>query len=124
MSDIFDIKRSGQDSEPVNPVAASATLGGTRAQTVQRLQVGLVGLATMVLLVGLASIINDRASESEAARVPEASATMAPSAIESPKSDPLVDAGVVPDLPLVESGETPDTQGPVLPEQGKNVVPD
>jgi len=63
-----------------------------RAQAVHRLQVGLLGLAMMLLLVGLVSIIMERARMAEstmpAAGVPSASA--------SPKSDPLADIGVVP----------------------------
>ncbi|MDE2595873.1 MAG: hypothetical protein KGL44_03235 [Sphingomonadales bacterium] len=60
-----------------------------RAQAVQRLQVGLAGLAVMLLLVGLASIINDQLRRSEAA---PAAASSAPAA----KSDPMVDIGVMP----------------------------
>jgi type II secretory pathway pseudopilin PulG len=65
---------------------------------VQRLQVGVFGLAAMVLLVGLANIIKTNADQTEAQVVPQA----APAAIATDKqeaSDPLADAGVVPDLP-------------------------
>lgn len=48
----------------------------------------------MVLVVGLANIINDRARQSEAAAKPAASAAPSPSATDS--SDPLADVGVVP----------------------------
>ncbi len=114
---IFDLKRSGDRPEPEVAVVA-APLAGTRPQAMRRLQVGLVGLATMILLVGLASVINERASESEAARVPEATATIVPKDTPVPSTDPLADAGVVPDLPVAEAEEAPDTPGPVLPEQG------
>lgn len=65
-----------------------------RAQAVQRLQTGLFGIAAVLLVVGLANIINDRARMAEdAARLPSAQA----SASSSPaSSDPLVDLGVVP----------------------------
>lgn len=62
-----------------------------RAQAVHRLQVGLLGLAAMLLLVGLASIIMERARMAEAA-MPPAGAQASP----SPKSDPLADIGVIP----------------------------
>lgn len=64
-----------------------------RAQAVNRLQVGLFGLAAMLLLVGLANIIMERARMMEAA----SPATQGlPGATASPKSDPLADIGVIP----------------------------
>lgn len=65
-----------------------------RAQAVQRLQTGLFGLAAVLLVVGLANIINDRARlNEEAGKTPAAAA----SASASPgSSDPLADIGVVP----------------------------
>ncbi len=63
-----------------------------RSQTVQRLQAGLFGLATMLLLVGLANIIMDRAKLAE----PSAVQTSAPETSASGASDPLADIGVVP----------------------------
>lgn len=77
----------------------SAPLMGTRAQTIQRLQVGLFGVFAMVLLVGLANIIMDNAQQNQATVVPEAASTMGAEPIAAPASDPLADAGVVPDLP-------------------------
>jgi hypothetical protein len=64
-----------------------------RAQAVQRLQAGLFGLAAIVLVVGLANIINDRARLSDAGR---SAATKAAVSGEEVKSDPLADIGVVP----------------------------
>ena len=64
-----------------------------RALAVQRLQAGLFGLAAIVLVVGLANIINDRARLSDAGRT---SGTAAAVAGEEVKSDPLADIGVVP----------------------------
>lgn len=65
-----------------------------RAQAVQRLQSGLFGIAAIILVVGLASIINDRARLAEGGGRPQS----APSASNSAKSDsdPLAEAGVVP----------------------------
>lgn len=65
-----------------------------RAQAVQRLQAGLFGIAAIVLVVGLANIINDRARQSEAASKSVASAAPSPAA--NANSDPLADIGVVP----------------------------
>lgn len=65
-----------------------------RGQAVQRLQVGLFGLAAMLLLIGLANIIMDRAREADAQEV---AVEAVPSVEESkPASDPLADIGVVP----------------------------
>jgi len=76
-----------------------------RDHMVQRLQVGIAGLASMVLLVALASIIMQRAKETEANTVPEAAATVA--AEDDRRSrDPLADAGVVPDIPQSEGADT------------------
>ena len=81
------------DSVPHGAVSPRAL----RAQAVHRLQVGLFGLAGMLLLVSLANVIMDRA------QVGDASAGVGPdvaaSASASPASDPLVDMGVVPELP-------------------------
>ena len=64
-----------------------------RAQAVQRLQSGLFGIAAIVLVVGLANIINDRARQADASVRPR---TAASSANNSANSDPLADIGVVP----------------------------
>jgi hypothetical protein len=91
-------------------------LAGTRSQSVQRLQIGLVGLASMVLLVGLASIILRNAQENQARVVPEAAATVAADKAKGALGrDPLADAGVVPDLPdeaPAETGNAGDRQQP------------
>ena len=63
-----------------------------RAQAVHRLQIGFFGLAAMLLLVGLANIIMDRAKLADAEAVPQ----VAESAGVHNPSDPLADIGVVP----------------------------
>ncbi|MFM6931633.1 MAG: hypothetical protein ACKOUT_05250 [Novosphingobium sp.] len=71
-----------------------------RAQAVHRLQIGVFGLAAMLLLVGLANIIMDRARQAEAgvsggvAKVEEA-----PKA----NTDPLADIGAVPSPETTQS---------------------
>ncbi|MBW8785894.1 MAG: hypothetical protein JF593_14890 [Novosphingobium sp.] len=64
-----------------------------RAQAVHRLQIGMFGLAAMLLIVGLANIIMERARLADAA---SGAAPVASSAAASPSSDPLADLGVVP----------------------------
>jgi len=75
-----------------------------RAQAVQRLQAGLFGLAAIVLVVGLANIINDRARLNEAAR-PAGTASAIPAG--AVKNDPLADVGVVPSTAPDEATQVP-----------------
>jgi hypothetical protein len=84
------------------------TVRERRAQAVHRMQVGLFGLAGMLLLVGLANIIMDRAMISDDATAASSAAAVAaakvsPEAAQSPANDPLADIGVVPDMPAAES---------------------
>jgi hypothetical protein len=96
--------------ELVQPVATPqhyvpGTARELRAQTVHRLQVGLFGLLAMLLLVGLANIIMDRARMAESANS-GAAATAGDSARKT--SDPLADIGVVPAAdPSASSAVTP-----------------
>jgi hypothetical protein len=78
-------------------------LGGTHAQALQRLQVGASLLLGIILIVGLANVIEERAKQSDQTVVPESAATVAPAADETPANDPLADAGVLPDLPAAPS---------------------
>ena len=95
-------------SSPKVEVPVVTPLGGTRAERIQRLQVGGFGLAAMVLMVALADIVISRARETEATSVPDKAliteATAAP-------RDPLADAGVVPDLPDDTAAEPAAPQG-------------
>ena len=93
------------------------TVPSTReGETVHRLQVGLLTLGAMVLLVGVADMIMDRAQLAEKTAVPAAAPTVEPSPMPTEDSA-LRDAGVVPDLPADAEAE-PVPQGPVVPEQG------
>ena len=84
------------------------TVRERRAQAVHRLQVELFGLAGMLLLVGLANIIMDRAIISDNATTASSAAASAvaakvsPDAAQTPANDPLADIGVVPDMPAAE----------------------
>lgn len=64
-----------------------------RAQALHRLQIGLLGLCLMLMLVGLANIIMDRARLASGTGSSSLSEAQAPSA---EKNDPLADIGVVP----------------------------
>ena len=85
------------------------TLRERRAQAVHRMQVGLFGLAGMLLLVGLANIIMDRAllgddaTAASSAAAASAAKVSSEGAAASPANDPLADIGVVPDMPAAQS---------------------
>lgn len=82
--------------------AEVAAINDARAETAQRLQIGLSGLGAMILLVGLASVIGSQADASRESAVPEAAPTTEPTEA-PPQRDPLVDAGIVPDIPAEPS---------------------
>nr|WP_247715129.1 hypothetical protein [Qipengyuania mesophila] len=88
-----------------------------RERTIQRLQIGITGIVMMILLVGLASIIQNRAAETDATTVPAAAPTTEPTQAAT-QNDPLVEAGVVPDLPV-----QPTTQPSVTPTPTSTTAP-
>lgn len=88
-------------------------IAGTRSESLHRLQVGLSGLAAIVLMLALANVIMDRANRTEAASVPDAAATVLPP-VHSQQNDPLADAGVVPDVPARPAPTPTSTQVPVI----------
>ena len=110
------------DLPPLLPMADAAPdadtlpapLGGTRAEAIRRLQIGFAGLAAILMMIGLANIVMDRAKQTEATTVPEAAAPVA-SAPAEPGSDPLADAGVVPDVPAQQTGERAPGNGSSIP---------
>lgn len=93
-----------------------APLGGTRSEAAQRLQVGVFGLFSMLLVVGVANIVYNRAQQSEAAAVPDAAPTTEPTEA-PPQRDPLADAGILPDIPAESDtlSENETTQVPDVP---------
>ncbi len=80
--------------DPYRPLPRGAA---TRAQAVQRLQVGFSGLAAMLLLVALANVIMQQARKVETREAMPAAGASA-----TPANDPLADIGVVPDMPSDE----------------------
>ena len=67
-----------------------------RAQSVHRLQIGLLGLAAMLLLIVLANIIMERAQQSDSAGTAVDKAAAVVSSGKKAESDPLAVIGVVP----------------------------
>lgn len=100
--------------QPTDPMR-TAPLAGSRSQSVQRLQIGLVGLASMILLVGLANIILTNAQENQSRVVPEAAPTVASEQEAASETDPLVDAGVVPAMPEETEAESGDADASLQP---------
>ena len=108
--------RSGTQEAEAPP--EGAPLGGTKAEAAKRLQVGLVGLGSMVLLIGLASVLGNQADLTQERAVPEAAPTTEPTEA-PPQRDPLADAGIVPELPAdptpePEEGQVDDLPDPVV----------
>lgn len=95
----------------------SVSTRNMRSESIQRLQIGLAGLGMMILLIGLAQVVYDRAQLSEAESVPAASSTVAPKEPAPVRNDPLAEAGVVPDLPSEPKGQA-EQEPAIMPEQG------
>lgn len=110
---------------PRAPDGEPPPLSGTRAERVQRLQIGLFGIGAMALLVGLADAITSRAQLTEENAVPEAAPTVVASETAAPR-DPLADAGVVPELPAeptptpTPTASTPGAGGDLPPRPPNN----
>ena len=100
------------------------TVRERRAQAVHRMQVGLFGLAGMLLLVGLANIIMDRAllgddaTAASSAAAASAAKVSPEGAAASPANDPLADIGVVPDMPAADSPAAAAASGAARPAGG------
>ena len=103
------------------PAEAAAPLGGTRAEAVQRLQVGAFGLGAILLLIGVANVFLQRAELVEESAVPEAAPTVAAEEEVPQQSDPLADAGVVPELPAEpeEEAEADSEDDPITGAAGE-----
>lgn len=94
MAQFFDMSRK----PPVGELPDISGGDERRQRSMQRLQVGVAGVLFMILLVGLAGVIQNRAAETDATAVPQAAPTTEPTQAAT-QNDPLVEAGVVPDLP-------------------------
>lgn len=107
--------RPNQNRAPAPPGVAQEKLpggpfGGTRSEAMRRLQMGGIGIVGVVVLIGLASIIENRAKQSDSTVVAEAVAS--PSAAPTTSAaDPLAQAGVVPDMPASPSASASASPG-------------
>ena len=97
-----DPARSRSSASPGDVPAAP--LGGSRADALRRLQFGVIGVLGVILLVGLATVIENRAKEVEQASVPDAAATTEPNP-PAEQQDPLAEAGVLPEMPASATPE-------------------
>jgi len=109
---------AAQDDAPLD----SAPLGGTKTEAAQRLQIGLFGLGSMVLLIGLATIIGNQADRTQESSVPEAAPTTEP--VEAPQQrDPLASAGIVPDIPAEPEPASEEVEGSSDDQSVEDVEP-
>ncbi|WP_337660878.1 hypothetical protein [Erythrobacter sp. Alg231-14] len=99
-----------------------APLGGTKSEATQRLQVGLFGIGSMVLLVGLASVLGNQADLTQEGAVPDAAPTTEPTEAASQR-DPLADAGIVPDIPAEPSPTPTDLPADLPPLSAEDTAP-
>ncbi|MDF1835155.1 MAG: hypothetical protein P1U62_09780 [Alteraurantiacibacter sp. bin_em_oilr2.035] len=123
-----ELLRTGTANKRGGPMPAQAEppsvpLGGTKAERLQRLQIGGFGILAMVLAVALAQIVMSRAQETQDAAVPEAAPTVVVSESAAPR-DPLAEAGIVPELsaepiPSPSTSAAPVT-GDLPPPAGQN----
>ena len=113
----YDMTRVADESEYADILPRE-----TRRHMIQRLQVGAIGVVLMVLLVGLASVIQNRAAESEATAVPATAPAAEPSGVPGANADPLVEAGVVPDMPSETPAPSSTLSPAPVPEQGAGNV--
>ncbi len=118
MGHFFDMSRKPAPGELPEVPGSSAR----RARNIQRLQIGATGVILMILLVALASVVSNRAARTDATAVPEAAPTTEPSAM-APQNDPLVEAGVVPDLPATPVATPAATPSSAAPEPAGDVDP-
>lgn len=116
MAIIADIAETQAHADQALAAGLSQGRDRKRAEAVHRLQIGAAGIAAMVLMIGLASVILERAQLTEAITSPDTAASAAPPPA-SPNNDPLAEAGVVPDMPS-QAEQAPEQEQAIVPEQG------
>lgn len=89
------------------PQVESHTQSASRSDMMRRLQIGIAGLFAVLLLVGLAGLIGDRARKQADA---SATGTVAPPTIKAPGGEPLVELGVQPAATPDQPVKSPQTQ--------------
>ncbi len=93
------LQRALDDPENELEIEEAAPLGGTRAQAIQRLQIGMIGTVAMIFVVGLADVVLEHSRRAEEVAEPQLSETALPEPEPTQQSDPLTESGVVPDVP-------------------------
>lgn len=112
--DLAELLRPHAREPQVQLNLPEAARSGSRSQRLQRLQVGLFGLAAMVLVVGLANIIRTTAERTDAQVVAESVPQGVPAGVPTqPANDPLAEAGVVPGV---------EAEAPAVPGNAQNSV--
>lgn len=101
-------------AEPDATTDAPQPAPGRRTQALHRLQVGGLGLGFILLVVGIANAVIDRAQEVEQSAVPEAKIA-SPEPGDSPASDPLAEIGVVPSPEPATATPTTTSNGSDVP---------
>jgi len=94
----------------------------------QRIQIGVVGLVTILMLVSLANFVLERAEDEEivAQDIPEEGVVAAgstPVIEEEPPAEPLAELGVTPTPEPEPEGEVQERVEPLIGTEGQ-VVPD
>ena len=79
-----------------NPAAPADAAPPPPHDAMRRLQIGIAGVLTVLLLVGMAGLIGDRARERAAADPDTAAEVKVPGADQKPASAPLEELGVQP----------------------------
>jgi hypothetical protein len=88
------VKRTGTLAE--TPAKAPAAAATPEHDTMRRLQIGIAGLLIVLLLVGLAGLIGERAREKAAADAPVSTEVKMPGEPSKAPSAPLEELGVQP----------------------------
>ena len=89
------------------------------SDSVRRLQIGIAGVLTVLLLVGMAGLIGDRARESAAQQAAPTAQAVAPGTTKPAGSAPLEELGVQPvskDQNLPTSVKVPQTPSTTVPD--------
>jgi hypothetical protein len=85
---------SDDQKPPVEP-------GDNRGERMQRIRVGLTGLAVVLLLIALATALFNRVGN----QVPGNASAIAAAKVEDAKDEPLADLGVAPGAPANEASD-------------------
>lgn len=85
-----------RSDKPATQPAVAAPAPPPHHDTIRRLQIGLAGVLTVLLLVGLAGLIGDRARENAAKEAAGSTAVAMPGEEKTAGSAPLEELGVQP----------------------------